>query len=126
MCLLSIWVSESYANMYKRELTPKIKRKEEKKLPKQFFLLTSFMKVGPELQTMFDTSHLLGGIPFDQTSAETSEESDIQKKMIPWQSMSIPGFDDLRSEGHDRSSGGSLVLVASLVNKAPNLGGRYS
>ncbi|XP_071794760.1 probable methyltransferase TARBP1 isoform X2 [Asterias amurensis] len=62
-----------------------------------------------------------GGISLDQ--AETGEESDIQKKMIPWQSMSIPGFDDLRSEGHDRSSGGSLVLVASLVNKAPNLGG---
>ena len=81
------------------------------------------MKVGPDLQTLFDTSHLSGGISLDQ--AETGEESDIQKKMIPWQSMSIPGFDDLRSEGHDRSSGGSLVLVASLVNKAPNLGGRY-
>ncbi len=79
------------------------------------------------LKDKLDPSQLSGGIPLDQISAESSnKESNVQKKVIPWQSMIKPGFDDLRSEGHDRSSGGSLVLVASLIDKAPNLGGRYS
>ena len=66
-----------------------------------------------------------GSILAELTSVDSSnKESNVQKKIIPWQAMTMPGFDDLRSLGQEeRSSGNSLVLVASLIDKAPNLGG---
>lgn len=62
--------------------------------------------------------------------ARTSEvqSSDVQKKIFPWKV--IPPDADMMSEMQQqrlanlqKSSAGSLVVVASLIDKAPNLGG---
>ncbi|ELU08602.1 hypothetical protein CAPTEDRAFT_220697 [Capitella teleta] len=51
----------------------------------------------------------------------SSAEGDIQKKIIPWQSM-IPE-QDLDLTSRKRVKRGGLVLVTSLIDKVPNLGG---
>lgn len=62
--------------------------------------------------------------------ARTSEvqSSDVQKKIFPWKV--IPPDADMMSEMQQqrlanlqKSSAGSLIVVASLIDKAPNLGG---
>jgi len=63
-------------------------------------------------------------------AAETSEdvcdstEGDVQKKIIPWRLMTPDSHAE--QEYSYRKKGGKpdgLVLVTSLINKVPNLGG---
>ena len=51
---------------------------------------------------------------------------DIQKKLVPWRSM-VPEQDlqlDTASYSKKQHSLGGLVLVTSLIDKIPNLGGQ--
>ena len=68
-------------------------------------------------------------------AAASSRSGNVQKKMVPWQSllMALPGHDDpvdLELNLNDHSSRSSsqstasLVLVTSLIDRIPNLGGR--
>ncbi|XP_038073031.1 probable methyltransferase TARBP1 [Patiria miniata] len=67
-----------------------------------------------------------GGSFTNSASEVCDKELNVQKKIIPWQDTVMPGFDDvIRTVGQEEkgSRRGSLVLVASLIDKAPNLGG---
>lgn len=53
---------------------------------------------------------------------------DVQKKLIPWRGM-LPDQDlelDISSNGQSKkqSKAGGLVVVTSLIDKVPNLGGQ--
>ncbi|XP_022088636.1 probable methyltransferase TARBP1 [Acanthaster planci] len=59
------------------------------------------------------------------TFESIDKDSNVQKKIIPWQDTLMPGFDDvIGTAGQEKGSRkDSLILVASLIDKAPNLGG---
>ncbi|CAG9579074.1 unnamed protein product [Danaus chrysippus] len=90
------------------------------------FLQTVTMEINASLEKGLKGEFLSDGIVVPEkirceflTEVTDEEESDIiQKKYVPWKSMSDV---DVYSEHHRPSSG--LVLVASLVDKLPNLGG---
>ena len=50
--------------------------------------------------------------------ADNMTVEDLQKKIIPWQSL-MPNHEDLKEETRSNSS---LILVASLIDKQTNLG----
>ena len=56
---------------------------------------------------------------------------DVQKKITPWSSSSdtimnelFPDQSDCPVTSNKKPAGGQLILVASLLNKPPNLGGK--
>lgn len=52
-------------------------------------------------------------------------EGDVQKKIMPWRQMLLD--EEVVSEvehGVKQESGEGLVVVTSLINKVPNLGGK--
>ena len=56
-------------------------------------------------------------------------DGDVQKKMIPWSAM-LPQLEE-RDSGEEvtqqqRPGAGELILVTSLIDKIPNLGGKCS
>ena len=57
---------------------------------------------------------------------------DVQRKITPWSSSSdtimnelFPNQSDLPITSSKKPAGGELILVASLLHKPPNLGGKY-
>ena len=62
-----------------------------------------------------------------ETSSASSVSSDVQKKITPWNVIAPPqedqdSFDQLRQRPIERRVG-DLVVIASLIDRAPNLGG---
>ncbi|XP_028401420.1 probable methyltransferase TARBP1 [Dendronephthya gigantea] len=62
-----------------------------------------------------------------ETSCASSMTSDVQKKITPWNVIAPPqegqdSFDDYRQRPVERRVG-DLIVVASLIDRAPNLGG---
>ena len=50
---------------------------------------------------------------------------DVQKKIMPWQQMALEEDVVAKVEhGVKQPVGAGLVVVTSLINKVPNLGGR--
>ena len=70
---------------------------------------------------------LIHSLPHAGTDHEQVTEGDVQKKMMPWRAM-IPEAEleaDLVEEySKKRQQSGGLVLVTSLIDKIPNLGGK--
>ena len=53
---------------------------------------------------------------------ELHHDKDVQKKIIP--SKEIPGLEGLvLTDKEDKNAKGSLILVATLIDKPTNLGG---
>ena len=66
----------------------------------------------------------------DEQTVESSCNN-VQKKMIPWKAMLPDLTDDLHNDLCDlgviskkQRNPDGLILVTSLINKMPNLGGR--
>lgn len=64
----------------------------------------------------------------DTVTTSELQSGDVQKKIVPWKV--IPPDEEMLSEMQQqrmanlqKSSAGSLIVVASLIDKAPNLGG---
>lgn len=64
----------------------------------------------------------------NRTSFSGPQSGDVQKKIMPWKV--IPPDEDMMTEMQQqrmanlqKSSAGNLIVVASLIDKAPNLGG---
>ena len=61
----------------------------------------------------------------DDAGEGTEEEGDVQKKIMPWRQMLLD--EEVVTEvehGVKQEPGGGLVVVTSLINKIPNLGGK--
>lgn len=68
----------------------------------------------------------LGGA-LEDSDTEDNTEGDVQKKIMPWRLM-IPDEevqDELEYSNRKRDEGG-LIVVTSLIDKIPNLGGENS
>ncbi|XP_077991502.1 tRNA (guanosine(18)-2'-O)-methyltransferase TARBP1-like [Glandiceps talaboti] len=58
----------------------------------------------------------------DDGDDENVNTGDVQKKMMPWTDPAL--HQDMEGNGsHDNRKAGKLVVVTSLINKLPNLGG---
>lgn len=63
-------------------------------------------------------------------SEDGVEEGDVQKKVIPWRYM-LPSQElevDLQDDYSKKTQNntGGLILVTSLIDKIPNLGGEWA
>ena len=73
----------------------------------------------------YHKSNISTGKEDDAPDNET-QNSDVQKKVIPWKGM-LPE-EELETDLHDtyaqqRARANPLIVVASLIDKIPNLGG---
>ncbi|XP_046616037.1 probable methyltransferase TARBP1 isoform X2 [Neodiprion virginianus] len=103
--------------------------KESNSHPLKIFNLKSDLSEASVSANMLKTFGNEGSTTRDDTNNISDYSTDIQKKFIPWKSM-LPNEDELnetsgclRSHREASIEGNKIILVASLVEKLPNLGG---
>ena len=75
------------------------------------------------IQTMtLEHSKLVGKPIAEIETTEMIVDNAVQRKIIPWELLVEAGL-DLRTSGHQDKQRHSLIVVASLISKSPNLGG---
>lgn len=73
------------------------------------------------LKSTSSLTNLVKKCVFSEGEEPEIEASALQKKFVPWKSM----FPELESNS-ETSPSTQLIVVASLIDKLPNLGGRYT
>ncbi|XP_046740839.1 uncharacterized protein LOC124408147 [Diprion similis] len=103
--------------------------KESSNHPLKIFNLKSDLSEASVSANMLKMSGNEGPTARDDTNSISEYSTDIQKKFIPWKSM-FPNEDELNETseclGSHRgasTAGNKIILVASLIEKLPNLGG---
>ncbi|KAJ3097538.1 Tar (HIV-1) RNA binding protein 1 [Phlyctochytrium planicorne] len=63
-------------------------------------------------------------VPRDEQKEEESYLAPLQRKITPWEAMLMTDIDISQTrEEHTKKERNTLIVVASLISKAPNLGG---